>query len=456
MSLSDATIEEVDQAVACADACFQPFRKSSGDHRANFLRQIKEELKGEKETILGIADHETALGKKRLSMEFERTLGEIENFSKLCKEHDLFQANLDPTDSRGKEHIQMIPLGPVAVIGACNFPLAISVVGTDTISAFVAGCPVIVKSHPGHPQTCQVLADAVYRAIAHSDMPPHCFQLLHGQKKEVTQHLVRHPGISAIAFTGSLTGGSALHAINQERTEPVPFYAEMGSLNPVFALPHAVESGGRELAKDYVQAVNLFAGQMCTKPGALFILQSSITEDFLKALHEAIQGQATLRMLNAEIHGTYEASCLRLERQIELFCSSSKETKKEKGRIKIFKMEGNTFLQNKSLRAEAFGPCSMLVSVKDENQFLEIAESLDGSLTTSLHGTRKDHRLAERIFPILESKTGRLLYNGFPPGVVPGIATHHGGPWPGTTDSRFTSIGKQGYQRFLRPLIRQN
>ena len=456
MSLADATLEEVDQAVARADTCFHPFRKLSGDHLAKFLQQIKEELKEQKAVILGIADHETALGNERLSMEFDRTLGEIETFSKLCEEHGRFRTNLDSTGSRGKDHVHMIPLGPIAVIGACNFPLAISVVGTDTISAFVAGCPVVVKSHPGHPQTCQVLADAVYRAIAFCNMPPYCFQLVHGQNKEVTQHLIRHPRISAIAFTGSLTGGSALHAINQGRKEPVPFYAEMGSLNPVFALPHAVESGGRELAKNYIQAVNLFAGQMCTKPGALFILQSSITEDFLQALHQAIQGQATLRMLNAKIHGNYEASCLRLEKQIKLFCSSRKETQQGKGRIKIFKMEGHTFLQNKSLRAEAFGPSSMLVSVEDENQFLEIAKSLGGSLTASLHGTRRDHQLAEKIFAILESKAGRVLYNGFPPGVVPGIATHHGGPWPGTTDSRFTSIGKQGYQRFLRPLVRQN
>lgn len=456
MTLADATLDEVDQVVAQADGCFSTFRKLSGFNRAAFLLQIKKELQKDQAEIIGIAEQETALGKKRLSMEFERTLGAIENFSRLCTKEPWLKPKPTPKTDGTKGGIKMLPLGPVAVIGACNFPLAISVVGTDTMSALMVGCPVVVKSHPGHPQTCEKLADAVRRAIKISKMPVGCFHLFHGKRNEVTQYLVKHPLLSAIAFTGSLGGGFALHRTNQERKKPVPFYAEMGSLNPVFALPYLIGSNSKKFAQDFVQAVNLFAGQMCTKPGALFILKSSLTKDFSHALRTAIEKQTTLPMLNSEIHANYENSCLHLEKEIQLFCSSDNQPSGNYGKVNIFTMDGSKFLGSRNLRAEAFGPSSILVLVEDENQLLRIAESLDGSLTASLHGTEEDHQLSEKILPILESKVGRLLHNGFPPGVVPGNATHHGGPWPATTDSRFTSIGRHGYQRFLRPLFRHS
>jgi 2,5-dioxopentanoate dehydrogenase len=456
MTPTDATLDEVDQAVVRADGCFTIFRKSSGFTRSTFLLQIKEELQKDQAEIIDSADQETALGKERLSMEFQRALGEIENFSKICAKESWLQP-IPGTKTIGKKReIKMLPLGPVAVIGACNFPLAISVVGTDTISALMVGCPVVVKSHPGHPKTCEKLADAVRRAIKITKMPNDCFQLFHGEKNEVTQCLVRHPLISAIAFTGSLAGGSALHGINQERTHPVPFYAEMGSLNPLFALPCLLHSNCKKFAQGFVQAVNLYAGQMCTKPGALFILKSSLTNDFTDALQAATENQIALPMLNAEVHANYEYTCLQLEKEIQLLCSSGNQPSGNNGEIKIFTMDGKRFLKSKHLRAEAFGPSSLLVVAEDENQLLRIAKSLDGSLTASLHSTEEDHLLRQKILPVLESKVGRLLHNGFPPGVVPGKATHHGGPWPSTTDSRFTSIGDHGYQRFLRPLLRQS
>ena len=457
MLTPDASPEQINQAMNHAMESFPRFRSLSSSKRAQLLFEIRKELCKCKDPIISTANRETSLGEIRLTMEFNRTISEIERFAKLCDRNiwGNFKYNLETKDIAYE--IEMLPVGPVVVIGACNFPLAISVVGTDTISALMVGCPVVVKSHPGHPKTCQILADAVTQAVEKTQSPRHCFCLLHGKNKAVAQALVRHKHTKSVAFTGSLTGGKALHELSQKRKRPIPFYGEMGSLNPLFILPGMVRANTPKLADDFIRAVNLFAGQMCTKPGAMFVLEKSMGEEFIRALAKATSQAEVLPMLSEEIQQNYIETCRNLRNKIHLLSTSgpSKFKVSNPGIIQIFKMKGSDFLQNPDLRTEAFGPSSILVTVKDEDELLTIANSLEGSLTASIHSHASDHELASQLFLVLSAKVGRLLHNGFPPGVVPGRATHHGGPWPATTDARFTSIGEESYKRFLRPVLKQ-
>ncbi len=457
MSYPDASPEEINQAMNHAMESFPRFRRLPGSKRAQLLFEIRKELCKHKDTIISTANQETSLGEVRLTMEFNRTISEIERFAKLCEQNiwGNFKDNLKPKNIACE--IEMLPVGPVVVIGACNFPLAISVVGTDTMSALMVGCPVVVKSHPGHPKTCEILASTVFRAIEKTQSPKHCFCLLHGKKNAVAQTLVSHMHTKSVAFTGSLNGGKALYEGCQKRKKPIPFYGEMGSLNPLFILPGILRANTPKLADDFLRAVNLFAGQMCTKPGAIFVLETSMSEEFIGSLQTATSQEVVLPMLSEEIQQNYIKTCRNLRNKMHLLSSSGPGKIKvpNPGIIQIFKMKGSDFLENPELRTEAFGPSSILVAVRDEDELLTIANSIEGSLTASIHSDASDHELASQLFPILGSKVGRLLHNGFPPGVVPGRATHHGGPWPATTDARFTSIGEESYKRFLRPLIKR-
>ena len=313
------------------------------------------------------------------------------------------------------------------VIGACNFPLAISVVGTDTSSALAVGCPVVVKSHPGHSQTCQLLADLVNIAKKNSDMPDGCFALLHGESHDVCTSLVSHPKTACVAFTGSFKGGKALYKVANSRPSPIPFYAEMGSLNPVFALPFALIERGEKLIDSYIEAVNLYSGQMCTKPGALIILQESYKEKFKQSLRDSVLNKEPLPMLNEDVFQNFEKTSLHLAQNLEILAQSEIYSNSKMGKIRIFKVTAKDFLARSELEAEAFGPASIVVIAKDFNEMLAVAQVMEGSLTGSILAAKNDQDAASALFPILESKVGRILWNGFPPGVMPGIATHHGG-----------------------------
>lgn len=455
----DATNEEINQALLLAEQSFHSFRNLNGHERSSLLIAIANGLEKEKERIISIAEYETHLGLPRLKMEFLRTVSELHNFAKLAdsmewkefsSDHDNYGAKLN--SNLKKENF---PVGPVLVIGACNFPFAISVIGTDTASALAVGCPVIVKSHPDHEKTCQTLADVVKKSLNKLMIPAGVFQLLHGRSHRVTQKLVDHPEIKSVAFTGSLTGGSALAKIAASRQKPIPFHAEMGSLNPVIGLPHIVKNDQVKFAFDYIGAVNLFAGQMCTKPGVLFLLDSN--ESFLRHLREAVKSQQIFSMLNKSVYENYESSIQSMKLSLPLLATN--EGKEHKNAhpayCRIFKLEVKQFINSRKLRAEAFGPSSMVVYCQNENELMECLKNMDGSLTGSIHAEKADLTLAAKIIPIVESLVGRIIWNGFPPGVIPGIATHHGGPWPASTDSRYTSIGIQGYKRFVRPICKQ-
>jgi NADP-dependent aldehyde dehydrogenase len=456
----DATDTEIKASLFKAKRCFNKYRKSDGTVRANFLREIKKELRNAQNQIISIAQSETKLGKQRLEMELHRTIGEIELFANMSEKGKWLKTTFREQNKKTLKsslHTENIPIGPVLVIGACNFPIAISVVGTDTISALAVGCPVIVKAHPGHPRTCQLLATIVLIAQQNSQIPKGTFQLIHGKKYEVTQKLVVHPDISCIAFTGSLAGGKGLSEIVFNRKIPIPFHAEMGSINPIIVLPGKIFENHHKLANDYVQAVTLFSGQMCTKPGVVFLLKSKKNGPFIKDLQEAVVNQKVLPMLNQEVFNNYENCINWLKKELTLIATNESDKGKieNAGFCRIFEADSKQFLLRPELRVEAFGPASLLVHCEDEEELFNCINSLEGTLTASIHATEQDNPLAKDIVLKLESIAGRLLWNGFPPGVIPGIATHHGGPWPATTDSRHTSIGKEAYRRFVRPVCKQ-
>jgi len=446
---SDPQQIEIEKALLLADQGFQQYRNLSGTRRGQFLRNIAQELEAKKSNLITVAQEETSLGIHRLEIEFKRTLSEITLFV------DLAESNKTGFSRRSiEEEVKDIPIGPVVVIGASNFPFAISVVGTDTISALSVGCTVVVKAHPAHPHTCQLLGDIVKKACKKTEMPNGTFQIIHGQCHTIAQSIVAQPKTSGVAFTGSLTGGTALYKIASNRTEPIPFHAEMGSLNPVFALPNKLSEESSELALNFLEAVTLFAGQMCTKPGAFFLINSSENSSFLECLQDAVPSANVPPMLNQGVYENYENCITKLKQEITLFASNegSESEIKNPAYCRIFELDSAQFIKSSNLRTEAFGPACLLIRCKNEDNMLQCIETLEGSLTGSLHASKSDHHLANKVYHKLELKVGRLIWNGFPPGVIPGVATHHGGPWPACTNSSYTSIGIEAYKRFIRPL----
>jgi len=459
----NATSLEINLAVDAAHKCFIEFKNMPSIQKSAFLRSIAKRVEENRSLIIQTTDRETNLGKARLEGEFNRTLEQILAFARLAENESWKERIKEKSNVPGCTHAESqiikenIPIGPVVIIGACNIPLAISVVGTDTASALAVGCPVIVKSHPRHPETCQLLSDAVEKAKKDMQMPSGCFTLLHGENQEVTAQLVNHEKTACVAFTGSLNGGSALSQVANKRESPIPFYAEMGSLNPNFVSPQAMRERSDELLCSYIDAVNLFAGQMCTKPGALVMLKESFRQINLESFRDYIRQQQSLPMLNRDVYENYKQNCLNISKELETIAHSKQSCSKTKwlGQVNVFLIESDEFLRRPELRTEAFGPSSMIVIADTLEEMKEIAKSCEGSLTGSIHVGDDDYSFIQKIFSILEARVGRIVWNGFPPGVNPGPATHHGGPWPATTDSRFTSIGLQGYRRFVRPICRQ-
>jgi NADP-dependent aldehyde dehydrogenase len=460
-SFPDATSDCIDQTLESAHSCFIEFSKKKAKQRADFLRKIADNLESHRNAVIETAEQETSLGLVRLEGECSRTIDQIRCFATLAEKEEWKEISTEVAEPyrtpipKPEMYKANHPIGPVVVIGACNFPLAISVVGTDTTSALAVGCPVVVKSHPRHAQTCQLLADLVNKAKRESNMPDGCFHLVHGESHGVSTALVSHPKTACVAFTGSLQGGQALYKVVNSRPSPIPFHGEMGSLNPVFVLPFALKEKGHKLVSAYIDAVNLFAGQMCTKPGALIILEESFDEIFEQSLLDSVLKNESLPMLNSDVLQNYEKTSLDLAQSLEIIAQSEIQSNNTKGKIRIFKTMAKDFLTRPELKAEAFGPASIVIIAREFNEMLAVAKSMEGSLTASMLVSENDKQEASVLFPLLESKVGRILWNGFPPGVVPGIATHHGGPWPATSDSRYTSIGIQGYKRFIRPICKQ-
>lgn len=458
-----ASIEEVNQSVILARDAFVSYRGKSQIQRAAFLRQIIVCLNNLKEEIISICHLETALPLGRLEGEFLRTTGQISMFADLLENGSWVDAIIDTAQPDHKPtprvdlRQMLIPLGPVAVFGASNFPLAFSVAGGDTISALASGCTVVVKSHPEHPGTSKFVANAITDALSLCDLPKAVFQLLQGDTHQLGAELVQHPEIKAVGFTGSFNGGKALFDLANQRPEPIPVFAEMGSVNPVLILPNTLASNGAEIAKGLAQSVSLGVGQFCTNPGLVFFVDSEGSDEFLTTLDKLVQEIPSATMLSPSISGNYKIGLTRLKSTPKL-TSVTKGIESEDAncaRTEFFITDFDTFCSIDYLSEEVFGPVSLLVSVSEE-QINSIPSQLAGQLTASIFGDPQDLIRYNHSIESITHLVGRIIINGYPTGVEVTHAMVHGGPFPATTQVQSTSVGTQAIRRFTRPVCYQN
>jgi NADP-dependent aldehyde dehydrogenase len=450
MNYTDASIAEIDSAIAAAKTAFPIYRRISDAKRAEFLQAISREIMAIGDELIQTACAESHLPEARITGERGRTTGQIQAFADFISNpawkkeiHDPAQPDRAPLPKPDLFQTQ-IPLGPVAVFGASNFPLAFSVAGGDTISALAAGCPVIFKAHPAHPKTGDLVGSAISKAVASCGLPAGVFSLIHGASHEVGSHLVQHPDIQAVGFTGSYRGGKALYDLAVRRPHPIPVYAEMGSVNPVVLLSEKIAENPAALAAGLAGSVCLGVGQFCTNPG-LLILQKK-DAGFLDLLAEELDKLPLGTFLTTGIADTYAAGVSNLSQH------SKKLTSRDLPSPALF--VANAANANHQILEEVFGPCTVAILVEDEAEMISFIESLDGQLTGTIHGTKAE--ISEGLVDALLQKVGRLLFNGFPTGVEVSDAMVHGGPFPATMDSRSTSVGTQAIYRFVRMVCIQN
>ena len=455
----EATREEVDRAVEKAAQAFHIYKKKSGAEKAEFLEAIASELEANAEALREKYREESGLPEGRSNGEFARTTGQLRAFAEMLKEGSWVEAIISNPEGKPDIRRMQLPFGPVAVFGASNFPFAFSTAGGDTASALAAGAPVVVKSHPLHAGTGELVAEAIIKAAKKTGMPDGVFSNLNSSGKEVGEWLVKHPKIKAVGFTGSFNAGTALTKLAAERPEPIPVYAEMGSINPVVVLPSALEKNAEDWAAQYAGSITAGSGQFCTNPGLILGLKSPKMDDFTRFLGEKIQEVAPAAMLHPNIKKQYEVSKEEMLQQkghasIAEFQGDAEENS---GKQQVIKVSGKDFLQNKNFHKEVFGPFSIVVECEDKDQLTEIIKNLEGQLTgTVLNADTGELKEFGETIDALTETVGRLIYNGVPTGVEVCAAMTHGGPFPATSNSKFTSVGLTAVQRWVRPVSFQD
>ena len=456
------TADDIAQACALAGAAFDAYRETTPEARAAFLDAIAAALEARAEAIVSRAMLESGLPQGRLNGELGRTTGQLRMFAKVLREGDWAGAIIEPAlperqplprpDLRARQ----IAVGPVAVFGASNFPLAFSVAGGDTASALAAGCPVVVKAHPAHPGTSLLAGEAIAEAVAACGLPEGVFSLIQGPGNDIGTALVANPHIKAVGFTGSRAGGLALMAVAASRAEPIPVYAEMSSINPVLLFPAALAARAEDLGRAYVGSLSLFAGQFCTNPGVVVALDSPDLDRFLGAASEALKGVAPQVMLTGGIAAAYARGIETLSGAEGVsVLAAGPDGDAQCGAARLLAVDAADLLSNPALTHEVFGPSSLVIRCQDAEQIVAVLEGLEGQLTATLHIDEADYPLAAPLLPILERKVGRILANGWPTGVEVSRSMVHGGPFPATSDPRTTSVGAMAIHRFLRPVCYQ-
>ena len=459
----EASAAVVDRALDAADDAAGEYRRCSAEERAGFLERMASALDGMPD-LIDAAHAETALPVERLTGERARTSGQLRMFAALVREGSWVDARIDCANPARtplpKPDIRrmLIPIGPVAVFGASNFPLAFSVAGGDTASALAAGCPVVVKAHPAHPATSELAARAIADAIAASGVPAGVFSLIQSTRPDIARAVVQHRHTRAVAFTGSLRAGRALYDAAAARPDPIPVHAEMGSVNPIFVLPGALAERGAAIAEGLKGSVTLGVGQFCTSPGVTVGLDGERFDAFARQLGELMRNAPPGTMLTPAILESYETGINRLsafEGMSMVRSEAGSQTVTPQARPSMFETAGRVFLQNHALGEEVFGPSTVVVRCGSREEMEAVARGLDGQLTATIHGTAADLADYASLVSILETKVGRLIVNGFPTGVEVCPSMHHGGPYPATTDSRTTSVGTAAIFRFARPIAYQ-
>ena len=461
----EATPSEVARAGDLAVAAADSMRAMTADRIADLLDAIREEILAIGDDLIAQADEESGLGRERLSGERDRTVNQLRMFAGVVREGSWLDARIDTPQPDRKPipkpdlRRMLQPIGPVAVFGASNFPLAFSVAGGDTASALAAGNPVIVKAHPAHPATSELVAGAIEKAVSKKAFPEGAFSLLHGLDPQVSLALVMHPGIKAVAFTGSQRAGRALFDAAAGRPEPIPVFSEMGSVNPVFLLKSVLEGKAEAAAEGIFRSVTLGVGQFCTSPGLIFAPPGDGLKSFEEHLKGHFEQSSPGTMLNAPIAKQFSAAfanSARLSGTEAIQAARESDAQRTEGRPGLLKTTAADWLGHKEMHEEIFGPATVLVRCRSDAEALLCAEALEGTLTATVHGTEQELEGAGDLLRILSRKAGRVIFNGYPTGVEVGYAMQHGGPYPATTDARFTSVGTAAIFRFARPVCFQN
>lgn len=459
---SVATAEHVTRACTLADEAFEPFRAAPLDIRARFLEACAANIGKLGDELLHRAGAETGLPRGRLEIERGRTMNQLNLFARVVRQGDWLGLRVDRSQPERKPlprsdlRLRKIPLGPVAVFGASNFPLAFSAGGGDVASALAAGCPVVVKGHPAHPGTSVLVASAIVDAVTEIGLHPGVYSHLSGPKNDLGAALVSHPLIQAVGFTGSRQGGLALIALAARRRVPIPVYAEMSSINPVVILPAALKARGGALASEFVVSLNMGVGQFCTNPGLVILIDSPEAEQFVATAGAALANVSSAPMLTQPIKANFDQGVARL-------CTTARVTQVARGKdigdtavAALFSVPASDFLDDVNLREEVFGPSSLIVRCAGEAELMRVLRQLEGQLTATMHIGQADYPLAKSLLPLLEQRVGRVLINGWPTGVEVAPAMVHGGPYPATSDGRTTSVGTLAIERFLRPVCYQD
>jgi 2,5-dioxopentanoate dehydrogenase len=452
----------VDAAAEAAEEAFWSFGWSSKDERARFLRAIADEIDARSDAITVIGTQETGLPEARLIGERGRTTGQLRLFAEHIEKGDYQDQRHDPAlpdrTPLPRPDLRMVqrPIGPVAVFGASNFPLAFSVAGGDTASALAAGCPVVVKGHSAHPGTGEIVAQAIDAAIKSCDLHPGVFSLVQGGKRDVGTRLVQHPLIRAVGFTGSLAGGRALFDLCAQRPEPIPFFGELGSVNPMFLLPGALAARGGAIAGGWAGALTMGAGQFCTNPGIAVVIDGPDADVYTDAAVKALASVASQTMLTDGIAEAYRTGTKRVASGANVKSLMGTSSDMRAAAPYLFSVSGDDWIANSLLQEEVFGPLGVIVRVRDIDQMRQIARSIEGQLTCTLHMDNADLDEASALTPILERKCGRIIANAFPTGVEVCDAMVHGGPYPASTNFGATSVGTLAIRRFTRPICYQD
>ncbi|OBF28934.1 2,5-dioxovalerate dehydrogenase [Mycobacterium sp. ACS1612] len=452
----------VDAACAAAAAAFAAYRSTSSEQRAGFLEAIAANIEAIRDDVIARAVAESGLAEARITGEVGRTTGQLRLFADVLREGSWNEARIDPALPDRKPlprpdvRQRSIAIGPVAVFGASNFPLAFSVAGGDTASALAAGCPVVVKAHDAHPGTSELIGRAITEAVTDSGLPAGTFSLLYGSGPGLGIALVTDPRIKAVGFTGSRTAGMALVAAAAGRPEPIPVYAEMSSINPVFLLDGALATHGADLGRAFVASLTMGSGQFCTNPGLVIAVNGPGLDTFLGAARDAVAQAPATPMLTPGIASNYAAGVDALSGAADLVVRGGADDNQTTCRAALFATDAKSFLSTEALQAEVFGSSSLIVRCADAAEMRTVAENIEGQLTATVHADESDYDEARQLVPLLELKAGRILFDGWPTGVEVGHAMVHGGPYPATSDSRTTSVGSRAIERFLRPVAYQN
>ncbi|TCG10188.1 aldehyde dehydrogenase (NADP(+)) [Paraburkholderia steynii] len=456
---------EVERAASLAQQAFDVYRNVPLTKRAVFLEAIAENILALGDELIERAHAETGLPVPRLQGERARTVGQLRLFARVVRDGHFLGSTIDAAQPerqpspRADLRLAKIPVGPVAVFGASNFPLAFSVAGGDTASALAAGAPVVVKAHSAHLGTSKLVGCAIQKAVMENGLPEGTFSLLFGAGRTLGEALVSHPVIKAVGFTGSRQGGLALLRIANARPEPVPVYAEMSSINPVFLFPSALENRAEAISAAFVDSLTMGAGQFCTNPGLVLAIDGPGLERFVKAAAEALNTRQAQTMLTP---GIFDAYCTgtknvdAVQGVTKVAQGQSAGERPNSAQAALYLTDAQRLLDSPELEAEMFGPASVVVRARDVDELLRIAEHIEGQLTVTLQIDAADHADAQRLLPVLERKAGRILANGFPTGVEVCHAMVHGGPFPSTSNAMFTSVGATAIDRFLRPVCYQD